>query len=260
MRLFTMKSCPARVLFAQAGAALALAALIGGCGNNYRPVVTPIGTNGPPAQATSYAIVVSTTGTSTPGVVTIIDYSGDAIMNERQSAPDRRFSRSMRVGADGYTINSNGTLSNFALQSSLQAKNVSESTLPPAAEPVNLMSPSNVLFATDLNGDVADLFNGSPQAFKLRDPVATAGSPATMPVMVAGVGTNGGQRDYVLSQDVPDTAAARLPAATPPILLPCRRALLHRLSSPAPRPIPLSRLESVPCMPFKLPTNSACMF
>ena len=90
MRLFPMKSCPARVLFAQAGAALALAALIGGCGDNYRPVVTPIGTNGPPAQVQSYAIVVSTTGTSTPGVVTIIDYSGDSIMTEAAIGPGPR--------------------------------------------------------------------------------------------------------------------------------------------------------------------------
>src|SRR5580704_258406 len=68
MRLFTMKSCQARVLFAQAGAALAVAALLGGCGDNYRPVVTPIGTNGPPAQVGSYALVISSTGSTTAGV------------------------------------------------------------------------------------------------------------------------------------------------------------------------------------------------
>ena len=101
MRLFPMKSCPARVLFAQAGAALALAALIGGCGDNYRPVVTPIGTNGPPAQVTSYAIVVSTTGSSTPGVVTIIDYSGDSIMTEAPIGPGPRVFTMDEVGANG---------------------------------------------------------------------------------------------------------------------------------------------------------------
>ena len=31
----------ARVLFAQIGAALAIAAFVAGCGDNYRPVVTP---------------------------------------------------------------------------------------------------------------------------------------------------------------------------------------------------------------------------
>jgi len=206
MRLYPMKSCPARVLFAQAGAALALAALIGGCGNNYRPVVTPIGTNGPPAQATSYAVVVSTTGTSTPGVVTIIDYSGDSIMTEAPIGPGPKLFTVDEIGSTGYTINSDGTLSNFAITTTLQAKNVSESTLPPTAQPVNVMSPSNGLWTSDLNADVVDLFNGSPQAFKLAIPVATAGSPATMPVLVAGPGTNGGERVYVLSQDVPDSA------------------------------------------------------
>jgi hypothetical protein len=199
MRLFHMKSCPARVLFAQAGAALALAALIGGCGDNYRPVVTPIGTSGPPAQVQSYAIVVSTTGSSTPGVVTIIDYSGDSIMNETDIGPGPRVFTIDEVGATGYTINSDGTLSNFALSASLQAKNVSESTLPPTAQPVNLLSPSNGLWTTDLNGDVVDLFSGSPEAFKLAIPVATSGSPATMPVLVAGPGTIGGERELCSS-------------------------------------------------------------
>lgn len=199
-----MKSCPARVLFAQAGAALALAALIGGCGDNYRPVVTPIGTNGPPAQVGSYAIVVSTTGTTTPGVVTIIDYSGDSILTEAPIGPGPTVFTIDEVGATGYTINSDRTLSNFALSTSLQAKNVSESTLPPSAIPVNLMSPSNGLWATDLNGDVVDLFNGSPQAFVRAIPVATAGNPATMPVLITGPGNNGGEREYVVSQSVPD--------------------------------------------------------
>lgn len=210
-----MKSCPARVLFAQAGAALAVAALIGGCGDNYRPVVTPIGTNGPAAQVTSYAIVVSTTGSSTPGVVTIIDYSGDAIMTEAPIGPGPKVFTIDAIGATGYTINSDATLSNFALQTSLQAKNVSESTLPPTAQPVNLFSPSSALFTTDLSGDVVDFFSGSPQAFKLAVPVATAGSPATMPVFMAGPGTNGGSRDYVLSQDVPDTPAGEITCNNP---------------------------------------------
>jgi DNA-binding beta-propeller fold protein YncE len=206
MRLFPMNSCPARVLFAQAGAALALAALIGGCGNNYRPVVTPIGTNGPPPQVSSNVIVVSTTGSSAPGVVTIIDYSGDSIMNETPIGPGPRVFTIDEVGGTGYTINSDGTLSNFPLETSLQAKNVLESTLPPTAQPVNLMSPANGLWAADLNGDVADLFTGSPAAFKVAVPLATSVSSATMPVFVVGAPTNTGEREYVLSQNVPDTA------------------------------------------------------
>lgn len=212
-----MKLCPARVHFAQAGVALALVALIAGCGDNYRPVVTPIASNGPPEQPTSYTIVVSTTGSLTPGVVTIVDYSGDSILTEAPIGPGPKVFTLDGTGSTGYTVNSDGTLSNFAITTNLQAKNVSESTLLSTAQPVNLTTPSNGLLATDLNGDVVDVFTGSPQAFKLAIPVATSGSPATMPVLVVG-SQFGGQREYVLSQDVPDTAtlACNLSPTTAP--------------------------------------------
>ncbi len=142
MRLFPMKSCPARVLFAQAGVALAVAALIAGCGDNYRPVVTPIATSGPPGQATSYTVVVSSTGSATPGVVTIIDYAGDSIMTEAPIGPGPSVFTIDEFGENGYTVNSDGTLSDFGISTTLQAKNVSESTLPPTAEPVNLLAPA----------------------------------------------------------------------------------------------------------------------
>ena len=80
MRLFSMRSGQARMLLVETSVALAVSALIAGCGNNYRPVVTPITSSGPAPQVTSYVVVVSTTGPSTPGVATIIDYAGDSIM------------------------------------------------------------------------------------------------------------------------------------------------------------------------------------
>ena len=213
-----MKLCPARVLFAQAGAALALAALISGCGDNYRPVVTPIGTNGPPSQPTSYTIVASTTGALTPGVVTIIDYSGDSILTEAQIGPGPKVFTVDGTGSTGYTVNSDGTLSNFGISPSLQTKQVSESTLPSTALPVNLMSPTTGLWAADLNGDVVDLFAGSPESFKLAIPVVTSASSATMPVFIAGTPNNSGQREYVLSQNVSDTSplACNLSPTTAP--------------------------------------------
>jgi len=75
-----MKFGQMRARLVQAGAALAAAALIAGCGNNYRPVVTPVNPSGPAAQPYSYAVVVSAPSTSTAGVATIIDYSGDTVM------------------------------------------------------------------------------------------------------------------------------------------------------------------------------------
>ncbi len=134
-----MKSCQARVLFAQAGAALAVAALLGGCGDNYRPVVTPIGTNGPPAQVSSYALVISSTGSTTPGVVTIIDYSGDSILNETPIGPGPKVFTIDASGSTGYTVNSDGTLSNFCNQLKLAGQaglGIHAATHGAAGEPV----------------------------------------------------------------------------------------------------------------------------
>ena len=88
-----------------------------------------------------------------------------------------------------------------------RAKNVLTSTLPPTAQPVNLMPPSSGLWATDLNGNVVDQFTGSPEAFQRAIPVTgTVTNPNTLPMFIAGSPTISGEREYVISQNVPDTA------------------------------------------------------
>ena len=207
MRLFPMISGQGRGFWAQAGGALAIAGLIAGCGDNYRPTVLPVGSNGPAAQPTSYAVVVSSTGSATSdGVVTIIDYSGDTVMTEATIGPGPTAFTLDVPSANGYTLNSDKTISNFPITTSLQAKSVSFSSLSTTSAIVNLTPLSFGLWASDLNGDVVDLFIGSPQALKATVPVATSASSATMPMFIAGTPTPSGQREYVLSQNVPDTA------------------------------------------------------
>ena len=123
MRLFPMSSGRARVRLVQAGTALVAAALIAGCGNTYRPVVTPINPSGPAAQPTSYAVVVSSPSPTSPGIVTIIDYSGDTVMAIAPIGPGPNAFVMDQLGATGYTVNSDGTLANFPITTSLQAKN-----------------------------------------------------------------------------------------------------------------------------------------
>jgi hypothetical protein len=195
MRLFEMKKGRLRALLAQAGAAITVSALIAGCGNNYRPVVKPITPTGPPAQPSSYVVVVSSTGASTPGQATIVDYSGDTVMASAPIGPGPIAFTVDAIAGNGYTVNSDGTLTNFPVTTSLQAKNVTVTTLPSTAVPVNLMAPSTGLWVADLNGDVTDVFTGSPQTFKLAVPVAT------MPVYVAGAPAVTGQRYFVVSQN-----------------------------------------------------------
>jgi DNA-binding beta-propeller fold protein YncE len=199
----------ARARLVCGGAALAASALIAGCGSTYRPVVTPVTPSGPPAQPTSYAIVVSAPSPTTPGIATVVDYSGDSVLALAPIGVGPVAFTIDEVGGNGYTINSDGTLSNFPLSSSLQAKQVTYSTLPSTADPVNLFSPSAGLYAADLTGNVTDIFNGFPQALKLSVPVANS------PVMIVGPSVSG-QRLFALSQNLPGATPTGVECNTTP--------------------------------------------
>lgn len=202
MRVFPMKFGQAHTRLVCGGAALASAALIAGCGSTYRPVVTPINPNGPPPQVTSYAVVISAPSPTTPGIATVIDYSGDSVLAIAPIGPGPGTFTLDSLGANGYTINSDHTLSNFPISTTLQAKQVQYTTLPSTALPVNLFTPAAGLWATDLDANVVDVFGGFPQAFRLSIPVAAT------PMMIVG-SSSAGQRDFAISQNIPtpDTSA-----------------------------------------------------
>ena len=193
MRLFSMNSGQARARLVNLGAVCAAAALVAGCGTNYRPVITPVNTTGPEAQPYSYAIVVSSPAVTSPGIVTVIDYSGDTVLAQAPIGPGPLTFTIDEFGANGYTFNSDGTLSDFPVTPSLQAKNVTYSTLPKTFQPLNFFTPVSGLFATDLSNNSVDVFTGFPQSYKLSIPVAPT------PVIMTGPGQVA-QRDYVVTQ------------------------------------------------------------
>ncbi len=206
MRLFHMNLGQARVRLVQSGAALAVAALVSGCGNNYRPVIAPVTPSGPAAQPSSLVAVVSSPSPTTPGIATIIDYAGDTVMAEASIGLGPIAFTADASGANGYTINSDGTMTNFVFNTSLRTdpSHVAYTTLLPKAHPLNLFSPSAGLWAADLCGtnppstvceDVADVFTGSPQTFLLSIPLAPT------PVMLMGPGTSGA-RYFALTQNI----------------------------------------------------------
>jgi DNA-binding beta-propeller fold protein YncE len=197
MRLFFMNLGHTRLRLVQAGAVVAAVSLIAGCGAAYRPVITPVNSNGPAAQPTAYAVVVSAPSPTTPGIATIIDYSGDSVLAFAPIGNGPSAFTIDQSGNNGYTIDSDGTLSNFPVSPSLQEKQVSFSTLANGAAPVNLFSPSAELWAADLTGNVVDLFENIPESFKLAIPL----EPAFAPVTVVGPSVIG-QRNYAISQNI----------------------------------------------------------
>jgi YVTN family beta-propeller protein len=190
-----MKDCQARVRLVQAGTVLAAAALVAGCGNNYRPAIIPINASGPAAQPTSYAVAVSAPSATTPGIATVIDYSGDSIIaSAAVGISPTSFSLDAN-GSTGYTLNRDHTLTVFPVSPNLQEKLIQFTTLPPLAQPLNLFSPTAGLWSTDLQGNLLDIFIGNPLAFLNSIPLAPT------PVMVLGSGSTA-LRYFTLSQNI----------------------------------------------------------
>jgi YVTN family beta-propeller protein len=194
MSLFSRIPGQARVRLAQAGAAFAAAAMIAGCGSAYRPVVTPINPSGPAAQPQALAVVVSSPSPTSPGVATVIDYSGDTVMAQANIGPGPLAFALDETGANGYTINSDGTLTDFQATTSLRTDptHVTYSTLPTTSQPTNLFAPTAGLWVPDQDGNAIDVMTGSPETYKLAIPVAPT------PVALAGTVVLG-QRDYAIS-------------------------------------------------------------
>lgn len=173
------------------------AVLISGCGDAYRPVVTPINPSGPAQQPQALAVAVTSPSPTSPGVATVIDYAGDTVMAQADIGPGPVEFAVDQGGSTGYTLNSDGTVTNFDVTTTLRTDptHVRYSTLPTAAEPYGLFAPSAGLWAADLDGNIADVLTGSPETFKLAIPVATT------PIAIIGPG-NIGQHNYAISQNI----------------------------------------------------------
>jgi YVTN family beta-propeller protein len=198
MKLFSSRFNQAQARLVLASVFAVSGAVVVGCGAGYRPVISPINPSGPATQPTSLVAVVSAPSATSAGVATIINYAGDTVMATAPIGPGPTSFTVDQTGSNGYTVNSDGTLTNFPVSTNLQPKQVEYTTLPANAKLLNLFSPSSGLWAADLTGDVVDVLTGFPATFKLAIPVATS------PLMVIGPASIG-QRNYVISQGFSDS-------------------------------------------------------
>jgi DNA-binding beta-propeller fold protein YncE len=208
---------PAAVSVVVAGILGAVVLVAVGCGNQYRPVITPINPTGPASQPTAYVVVVSQPGFSplragvtgpcagitysTPSIYTLFDFSGDSVVAQANGG-NGPLTFSLEVGgADAYAPNCDGTLTTAqASTSSLLTKYVLTSTLLPGSEPTNTLQASGSLYVTEagLHGPTCVTTNcvaqmtGSPDALKQEIPVA--------PSLINLTGFSTGERIYAISQ------------------------------------------------------------
>ncbi len=198
-------------------AVLAAGIVAAGCGNQYRPVITPIQPTGPASLPSAYITAVTQPGFSplgagvtgpcqgttysTPSIYTLLDFSGDSVVAQANGG-DGPITFSMEVGgANVYAPNCDGTLTTAqSTTTSLQTKFVLTSTLLPGSMPTNTLLANGSLYVTEVGlhpptcvttNCVAQL-TGSPDALKQEIPVA--------PSLINLTGFSTGERIYAISQ------------------------------------------------------------
>jgi len=215
-----------------AGALLVLAGLTG-CGSQYRPVINPIPKTGPPSQPQALVAVFSQPGQTAasaanpspcpgtqppyinPGVVTVLDSSGDSIAAQATVGNGPMTFGMDPNGSFAFSENCDGTLSSMVISGALMSKNVATSALLPGSGPINsliLSSASQYIVEQgasqkDLTGCDPTAPQGSPSA--CRNAIAAMSSnPPTLKVDISDIapsvinltGAPSGQRIYSISQ------------------------------------------------------------
>lgn len=210
------------------GGALTAAALVlavAGCGNTYRPVVTAINPVGPAAQPGKFAVVISANGASAPGLTTLVDFSGDTILDTTAIGINPYYLMLNNGGNTGYTLNGDGTLNTFAVSPGLRKNDVLESTLLPGSNPVAIYDQGMSLYIATPGrnsvGQFAASGSGGPVALKQELPtgpqtVYTVGAAAAPRAYALVQGTSGAGTAAAIETDT-NTISAQIPVGNTPV-------------------------------------------
>ena len=173
-----------------------LALLLTGCGETYRPVVTPVAVTPPAPQPQSYAVVTTSAGIDAPGLANIFDASGDTLLTQATLGINPLALTLSSSGSSATTTNTDGTVNTFTPSTTLQTKNIQSSTLLQPATPVNLLSTATALFITEPNVPaVAVLTNNSSGIYQLTQQLPVPASPINL------AGNASAARVYSITQD-----------------------------------------------------------
>jgi YVTN family beta-propeller protein len=167
---------------------------ITGCGNTYRPVVTAINPVGPASQPQRYAVAISDPGDGLPGLVTIVDFSGDTVLITANVGVAPYYFIMNAGGNTGYTLNGDGTMTSFDVSNQLQTRDVVQTTLLNGALPNSIFPDATSTFITEAGRNAVAQLKGSPPALNQELPIASGFTP----VYIAGY--SGAARQYVISQ------------------------------------------------------------
>jgi YVTN family beta-propeller protein len=176
---------------------------IAGCGNTYRPVVTSINPVGPAAQPQRFAVVISKPGPNLPGLLTIVDFSGDSVLITANIGVSPYFLMLNAAGTTGYTLNGDGTMTSLDISTTVQTRDVVQTTLLANATPNSIFSDTTSLFITEPGRNAVAQLTETPPPPSLNQEFQL--DTGYTPVWIAGY--SGSPRAYVVSQN--NTPGAR---------------------------------------------------
>lgn len=193
-----------------AGALLVLAGLTG-CGSQYRPVINPITQTGPASQPQALVAVFSqpdlmqtsaaatappcpAQAYSSPGVVTVLDGTGDTVSAQATLGNGPLTFGLNSTGSNAYSENCDGTISSMTISGSLMTKDVTTSALLPGSVPINalLLSGGQEYIVEQGDNRIAAMI-GSPPTLKVE---ITGFAPSL--INLTGISLS--QRIYAISQ------------------------------------------------------------
>jgi YVTN family beta-propeller protein len=178
------------------GCSIGVALLLAGCGDQYRPVVTPVAVTQPAPQPQSYAVVTTSAGPSLAGLANVFDAAGDTLLTQASLGINPLALTLSSTAGSATTANTDGTVNSFTPSTTLQTKNIQSSTLLQPAQPVNLLSTATNLFITEPNVPaVAILTNNSSGVFQLTQQLPVPASPINL------AGNSNAARVYSITQD-----------------------------------------------------------
>ena len=176
--------------------AISIAVVVAGCGETYRPVVTPVAVTGPAPQPQSYAVVTTTAGTNSAGLANIFDAAGDTLLTQALLGNGPLALSLSSTGTSATTANTDGTVNTFTPSTTLETKNIQSSTLLQPATPKNLLYTATNLFITEPDVPaVAVLTNSSSGVYQLTQQLPVPASPINV------AGNSNAARVYSITQD-----------------------------------------------------------
>jgi YVTN family beta-propeller protein len=174
---------------------IGVAVLVAGCGETYRPVVSPVAVTQPAPQPQSYAVVTTSAGTNAPGLANVFDASGDTLLTQATLGLTPLALTLSSSAGSATTANTDGTVNSFTPSTTLQTKNILSSTLLQPAQPLNLLSTASNLFITEPNVPAVAVFASTTGIFNLTQQLPVPASPITL------AGNSNAARIYSITQD-----------------------------------------------------------